>query len=97
MVVDELRAGKVRTVRLDAAPDWMKLLNDGVVRATAGQRPHDMGKRSPELLHWIPTRGLELADLPKERVADAGVDVANRQSLSEEKHRLKPLGVPADF
>jgi len=93
------KVGKVRIVCFDTTPEHMKLIKEGVIDATVGQRPYMMGYKSVKILKDIIELGMDkafAANGVKDGKLDTGVDVVTKADLDEYRAKLKKLGIPVE-
>ncbi|HID07012.1 MAG TPA: sugar ABC transporter substrate-binding protein [Armatimonadetes bacterium] len=90
------KVGKVKIVCFDTTAEHMRLIKDGVITATIGQRPFKMGYESVHVLHRIITRGLKevMRELPPSRKIDTGIDVVTKETVEDYRNKLIKLGIP---
>lgn len=93
------KVGQVHIVCFDTTPEHTKLIKEGVIDATVGQRPYMMGYKSVKLLKDIVETGKDkafAANGVKDGKLDTGVDVVTKATLEEYRAKLKNLNIPVE-
>jgi ribose transport system substrate-binding protein len=89
----------IHIVCFDVLKETVEFIREGIIDATIGQRPYNIGFRTVELFTQIKRHGVQHVahSTSQGGVVDTGIDIITRDSLDRYTQFLQRMGLPIRF